>query len=343
MKKSNVLILACCVLLGSATYAEETPEPASEQISEAAAEAAAPDEEMIAQVLDALESDTYRNTRELLKGGEVVGSGYRGDAGSGVQQMLVDFGQNITVDGIVGDQTIGALHAVQEGFGLPTTDTVDLAEFDKLLPLLYITKGDEQAATLLYDYYDETGGSGYYDYLKGCALLVDGKTYQAKEAFENSGYGAYEERAAACALEFPSDGEIWHNSELGGSDTSLTFAVNSSDDSQGMCFQMFTEDGRSAAALFITGSGTATTYLPVGTYRIRDGSGHEWYGYKDMFGPEGSYEYMTFSDADDDSKYDVYLDYGSYQLTINVSEIEEGADSVGSTRTGWDGAGSFGE
>ena len=33
--------------------------------------------------------------------------------------------------------------------------------------------------------------------------------------------------------------------------------------------------------------------------------------------------------------YDANLDYGSYELSINVSEIADGATSVGSTGVGW--------
>ncbi len=345
MKRVGMIftILSLIVLLSASFSSAEPVRGEAETVQEGyqpgkeleTAEETQPDEALIGQLLDALDNETYRSTRELLKGGEVVGSGFRGDAGSGVQQMLVDFGCGITVDGIVGSQTIGALHQVQESFGLPTSDSVDLETYDTLLPLLLLTKDEDVAGDLLYDYFEDKGGAGYYEYLKGCVLYVQGKYYSAKEAFESSTYGNSEERAVSCLQEWPANGELWENSEVPGSDTSLTFVVNSTDESRGICFEMFTVDGRLASVLLVKGSGSATTYLPVGTYRIRDCYGHEWYGTSEKFGPYGYYyEYLTFSE-DEDTMYDAYLDYGSYQLTINASEMQ-GGTSVGSTSVGWD-------
>ena len=344
MKRYFFSILLLCVLFVSSVCAEDAVELVPEQLPESTpAVSAVPNEEMIEQILVLLVNDDYRNTRQLIKNGEVVGSGYRGDAGAGVQQLLVDFGRTLSVDGVVGDKTIGALHEVQEGFGLPTTDNVDLTEFDRLLPLLFIKKDETTASSMLHDFYEEAGGEGYFDYLKACVLYVDGRYYSAKEAFENNTYGDSAQRAAACMPEWPANGEIWHNPDIGGSDTSLTFTVNSIDENKGMCFQMFTTDDRSVAAAFVTGSGSATVYIPAGTYRIRDCTGYEWYGVKDTFGPYGYYEYLTFSE-DEATKYDAYLDYGGqYELSINVAEVAEGATSVGSTGVGWDSAGAFGE
>ena len=317
------------------TKPEET-KPEEAKSEETQSEEDLLDETLISRILDALGNETYRSTRELLKGGEAVGNGSRGDAGSGLQQMLVDFGCDITVDGIVGNQTIGALHQIQESFSLPAADSVDLEAYDKLLPLLLLKKDEEAADDLLYDYFEETGGTGYYDYLKGCALYAQGKYYSAKEAFEYSSYGNSAERAASCQQEWPANGEIWHNPDMYAWDTSLTFTVNSFDESRGICFEMFTADGRLAAVLLVKGTGSATASLPVGTYRIRDCYGDEWYGMSEKFGRYGFYyEYLTFSE-DENTKYDAYLDYGSYQLTINASESAEGSTSVGSTSIGWD-------
>ena len=46
----------------------------------------------------------------IKKDGEVIASGYKGDAGAGLQRMLVDFGCDITIDGAVGAKTMEALH-----------------------------------------------------------------------------------------------------------------------------------------------------------------------------------------------------------------------------------------
>ena len=331
MKKQLLLALGMAVMLAFPICAQETETtPAeTEQVT-----VPGMSEEEIGKVLDALGNEAFRTTRQFLKDGGEIASGYKGDAGSGLQQMLVDFGCGISVDGAVGAKTMEALHQVQESFGLPVTEKIDLAQFDAMLPLLLLTKEDVETDIDLYGYFEENGGSGYYDYLKGCALMAQGKYYSAIEAFEYCSYGDSQEKAAACIQDLPESGELWRNPDIPGSDSGLTFTVNGSDDSRGMCFQMYNTDDQLISVVFVRGTGSATTYVPVGTYHIKDGSGSEWYGINETFGPYGYYEYLTFSE-DPDVRFDANLDYGSYELSINVSEIEEGATSVGSSSVGW--------
>ena len=306
------------------------------QQSDGHSSAASVPEDLVMQILDALENDTYRSVREFLKSGETIGSGYRGDPGAGLQQMFADFGCEISVDGAVGQQTIGALQQIQDNFSLPQTETVGLEEYDQLLPLLLMTQDEEKAEELLPDYYEEAGGPGYYAYLKGCAFLLRGRYYAAKEAFAQSGYGDSTAKAQSCEQPWPENGEIWRSSEVPGSDVGLTFTVNSYDESLGRCFHMYTLSGKLTAVLFVTGSGSATTYVPSGTYRIKDGSGHAWYGKTDAFGRDGYYEFMSFNEEDTENMYDVQLNPGSYELTVNVSEVNEDAEGVGASTTDWD-------
>jgi hypothetical protein len=60
-------------------------------------------------------------------------AGTRGDAVVWLQQLLVAWGQPVTVDGGFGPQTQGAVAAVQTGFGLPATGAVDPATWARLL------------------------------------------------------------------------------------------------------------------------------------------------------------------------------------------------------------------
>lgn len=92
--------------------------------------------------LETLGVPAYRALYDALNAGSTVGSGSRGDAAKGLQQMLVAFGQDIAVDGIVGPKTIAALNAVQAQYGLPQSDELDAAGFAELLPLL-LTQGQE--------------------------------------------------------------------------------------------------------------------------------------------------------------------------------------------------------
>ena len=345
MKKALFLILVLSVLFTVPVFSQETgengtgPETEIMRTEETERESStAMDEETIERILDDLGREEFRTTRQKLKDGEVIASGYKGDAGAGLQRMLVDFGCDITIDGAVGAKTMEALHKVQESFGLEETEEVDLTVFDTLLPLLLLSKHEETTDVDLYGFYEASGGEGYYDYLKGCALAAQGRYYSAKQAFEDCAYGDSEQRAESCVQDFPENGEVWHNPEIVGSDSSLTFTVNSSDESKGMCFQMFDTEDRLVSVLFIKGTGSATAYVPVGTYHIMDGVGYEWYGPADTFGEYGYYEYLTFTD-DEDTRYDAVLDYGQYELTINVEQIEEGATSVGSTSVPWNAAG----
>lgn len=86
--------------------------------------------------LAALGVTDYPALRDALSSGEAVGDGSRGDAARGLQQLLVAFGQDIRVDGIVGPKTIAALKAVQAQYELPQTDKLDAEGLAALLPLL---------------------------------------------------------------------------------------------------------------------------------------------------------------------------------------------------------------
>ena len=324
-------------------------------VSEQSASAMAPDEDLINRILDVLDSEVYRSTRTLLKNGEVVGSGYRGDAGSGIQQLLVDLGCDITVDGIVGQQTLDSLAQVQQELGLPVTEKADLDTFDTLLPILLLTRDMDAQETSgedtsglaqdLQDFYENQGGSGYYSYLQGGAYALSGRYYAAKEAYSSTGYGDAASRAANCIQEWPGTGEVWRNPQVGGSDVSLTFTVNSSSSGSGMCFYMYSDNGTLVSVVFVEGSASATTYVPSGTYRIKDGTGSDWYGRKDAFGRAGIYEFMSFEDESEEdtgdyedpaAKYKVDLMPGGYELSVNVTEITDDGTGVGGTDVDWD-------
>lgn len=322
--------LGAILAMSGSVYAQEME---AVQVQETEAEGgSAMDEARLGQILDALGHDSIRSTRQYLTEGGTIAEGYRGDAGAGLQQVLVDFGCGITIDGAVGAKTLEALHQVETAFGLPETNEVDLALYETLLPLELLAKGEADAD--LEAYFEETGGPGYSEYLSACALAAQGKYYSAKEAFESCSYADSSERAQNCVQEFPQSGEIWRNPDIPGSDTSLTFKVHSSDESRGRCFKMFNRDDQVVAIAFVKGSESATVHVPAGTYRMMDGTGYEWYGSVETFGPMGYYEYLTFSE-DPDTQYDAWLDYGAYELEINAAQLAEGASSVGTSSVGW--------
>lgn len=340
MKKRWLSVLIVLVLLASPVLAEDAADSsAAETVAAADNAPQLTSAEMMGRVLDALGDEQYRKTYEYLESGETIAEGYQGDAGMGLQKMLVAFGRDIAMDGTVNAETMEALHQAESVFGLEPTDQVDLKLYEVLLPLVLLTREGDEAEQIgdpeLEAYYNEAGRDGYYDYLKACVLEAQGKYYSAKAAFEACSYEGSAERAQSCVQPFPESGEIWRNPDIPGEDSSLTFIVKDMDDSQGMCFRMYNEEDQLVSVVFVMGNSSATAIVPTGTYHIMESSGAEWYGLSERFGPDGYYGYLTFSE-DPETMYDAFLDYGQYELAINVEEIEEGATGVGSTDVGWD-------
>ena len=360
-----------------------------------------PDQTVIRRVLDTLGKEEYRKTFEFLADGAVITEGYKGDAGRGLQQVLVDLGCEIAVDGAVGAKTMEALHHTEAVFGFDPSDQIDLELYSRLLPLAFLAvedaeageeetvpaaedaeAGEEETAPAVEDAeageeetvpaaedaeageeetvpaaedaevgeedetgrisreelqeeYDKAGGAGYSDYLQACLLAAQGRYYSAREMFEKSGYGDSAERAASCAEPLPETGELRHHPDIQGSDVSLTFTVHTTDESRGTCFKVFNPDGEEICTVLVRGGDSATVHVPAGTYRIMDGTGYEWYGSTETFGPDGKYAWLTFSE-DENSRYDAVLDYGAYELEVNVAQLEDGAVSVGTSGVGWD-------
>ena len=295
------------------------------------------DQGFIEEVLAALNNRTYNDTLAALQSGDIVNYGTYSYTAAGVQQTLVDFGCAIAVDGNAGPGTFSALNSVLAAFGQESTTTVDAKLYEELLPLILIGQ-DEYGVydDFLRNHYESTGEPGVYDYLKGCVYFAQERYYHAWEAFLNSGYGDYESRMAACVQPWPANGELWHNNNVYGYDMILNFQVNSFDESEGMYFEVYTRDGTLASALFLTGSGTVTTYLPGGIYRIRDCTGDYWFGMKDAFGKDGSYEFMSFYELYED-EYLTVLDSGyEWTITINVTEGDPDAAGISSVGSDWE-------
>ena len=171
------------------------------------------------------------------------------------------------------------------------------------------------------------------DYQEGLRLMKEERYFSAYEAFRRSDLDEAAEMAEKCVQKWPRTGEIWHNSSVKGSNMQLTVQVNQPDD-RAMLIRIYTK-GVQAACLFIGGTGKATAKLPAGTYTIKDGVGTEWYGLREAFGRYAAYETMTF---DDYGTTEVKLQSGhAYTITVNVSDIDPNADSVGSEYQDWEG------
>lgn len=277
-------------------------------------------------VLDAL-GDDCRATYESLRANGPVGMGSRGDAARGVQQTLVEFGQDIVADGIAGAKTLGALNAVQSAFNLPASDALDAEGYAALLPRLLVLRDPDAAEALLAD---SLGPE--YDYIRGCINQLAGRFYTARRDFIESQWGDWAARAEACARPWPGNGQIYKNSALKGGAVQLTVQVNGEAENATLV-KVYTSDGDLAAALFIGGKGSATTFLPGGRYAVKDGRGPRWYGLEEAFGDEGVYEAMTFGEEET-----VLLAAGrGYTITVNADAVNDGAQVVGTEQAGWQG------
>ena len=293
------------------------------------------EDDKISYVLNALANQNYIDTFTALQSGETIVDGSYSMAAAGLQQTLVDLGCNIDVDGKAGPLTFSALNKVLSFFGMENAEEVDAELYAWLLSICLIAADADTARELLYDDYASESGSRF-DYFRGCTLYAQEYYYQALEAFLASEYGDYKERAEQCVQEWPQNGEIWHNSDYYSKDMYLIFTVNSYDESEGMFFEVYTDSGILVSSLFQTGSGTVYTSLPGGLYRIKDASGKTWYGPGDAFGREGSYEFMSFYEIEDDP-YLTYLESGyEWTITVNVTSSTAEGTGVGSVSSDWE-------
>ena len=92
-------------------------------------------------------------------------------------------------------------------------------------------------------------------------------------------------------------------------------------------------DGEKLLIVGLGGTGKAKTSLPAGTYIIKDGTGHDWYGEEEAFGSEGYYEIMTFGNGQ--QEVELKKNYSS-TITVNVQEDNPDASGVGSDLENWE-------
>lgn len=166
------------------------------------------------------------------------------------------------------------------------------------------------------------------EYDRACALFDEGKYYSAKVAFENSKYDDWEKRAAECVQPMPQTGELMHDESMVSDKMELEIVVNEENGELGRYFAVYTADHVLAETLFIKGAGTIETMLPGGNYYIKDASGTEWYGEKELFGKDGHYESMVFNEVEGDPYLTVLGEGYVWTITINNAAVDgQGVDS----------------
>ncbi len=155
--------------------------------------------------------------------------------------------------------------------------------------------------------------------------------YTARQEFLRSLWGDWNERAADCIQSWPENGKVWETDQLQPAASQLTIQVNQPEDSA--FFARLYKDGKAYVGVFVAGTGAASVHIPSGEYAIKAGSGDTWYGGREVFGREASYQYLTF-DEDGTQTYHIQSD-SAYTLSINVT-VTEIVDGVGSEPESWE-------
>ena len=273
------------------------------------------DEKMMKALLDTLGKNDYRITYEYLQEGRTIYKGASGKHVKGLQKALDAFGRDITADGKAGSGTFKALNKVRKAYGMQETSRVNADDYKQLLVRLLVYKDGDAAYDLLVR---DTSYLSYgeYQYMRGCGMTLRGKYYSAKKYFENSYWGDYRQRAADCAKTWPEDGLLWKDKSIGGG---VKFKIKVKDQSYnvGEVFKVYRKDTKKhVATLFIGANGSATTYLPSGTYYIKSALGwsDEWYGKKELFGSDVEYNRLLI---DGKKTFTIHSNYAWYTLTCS--------------------------
>ena len=177
---------------------------------------------------------------------------------------------------------------------------------------------------------EEDGAEDIYN--EAMVLYKEEKYYSARQLFIESQFGDWEEMADKCVQKWPANGEIWRDRSQWLQDMDLTININQPEDTA-MYIRLY-KNNALVSALFVGGPGKITAHLPGnGYYTIKDGVGTDWYGMKEVFGREGSYETMTF---DESGTEEVYLQ-SYYEYTISINVKDSTGTGIGSENEDWEG------
>ena len=157
-------------------------------------------------------------------------------------------------------------------------------------------------------------------YAEADAAFSDGLYYTASDLFKALGsFRDAEERAKECVLDNPRTGEVYHNPDYSSVGCSLKIDPNTGNGTNTF-FKIYIVNGSEevlVSSVFIKSGSAATVKLPAGTYILKIASSKgEWYGEKEMFGPNGTYQRLKNGSSSDRFTLERR---GDYVLTMNVS------------------------
>ena len=178
-------------------------------------------------------------------------------------------------------------------------------------------------------YAPETVSESEDKYQEACALADAGLYYSAAQAFGESGFGDWDQKAEEC-VQHPSSREVWEASWQSDDSVYLNVRVNQSEDA--LTQLNFYSRGEWVAALLLKGSGEYRLSPQAGECTILAATGKTWYGFREGFGRDGSYQTLTFEDGGETT--DLYY-WTEYSLSLHVSASDEG-DPVGGKKSSWE-------
>jgi len=159
--------------------------------------------------------------------------------------------------------------------------------------------GAEEAFTKLGSFEDSEAlaleCSNSIKYIEADAAFKEGKFFTAYEIFSGLvGFNDSDARMKACIQKKPGTKEIYHNKKY--SKKNVTFKIKTANDKIFTFMKIYASNGDLVSMVFIAPGKTAKFRLPSGTYKIKEAMGKgNWYGTKEMFGTDGSYEVLLFS------------------------------------------------
>ena len=304
------------------------------------------DEKIMETILEKLGEPLYSTTYKYLSDGKVISNPEISDCSKALQTLLVGLGQSLTVDGNAGDQTFAAVHNAQKVLGKQQSDTVDASLFEELLKCLYIVRQEKAADEQKMSRSEEeennillkTMDSQKYEYLAGLAFWIRGEFYDASVHFAICGRDDADALVNACIQPWPGTGLLYQNPNYVSQDMHLIIQVDSRDPEYAGLYKIIAQNGDTAANLFIAGANAADVWLPGGIYMIKEATGKNWYGGRDLFGEKGSYETMLFYEFEGQDELTL-LDSGyEWIISVNISQANPEGSNVGSQ---WTDYGSF--
>jgi len=285
------------------------------------------------------QSNNYDKAMEMLKSGDYQGAyDAFGDLGdyedSASQQALaqrnMDYLAAVALfDGEKYEEALKAFEALNSFKDSATYVEDCQLNLDYLAAVALFDDGDFEAALSafialsLVDFSDASDWVDKTNYAIADKMYKDGDKYGAYKAFRALGsYKDSKDRMKKCTTKFPKTKEIYHNDKYVSSRSAI--AIDATNAVYVSYFKIYS--GKTlVSTMWINEGGSLTIELPPGKYSIKQATGFTWFGEDIMFGDEGLYEVMIFSN--NSKTYDL-KDNIIVTITLAATEGNMGAENT---------------